>query len=102
MPSVRIACPPQLLEGQVTEVEAAGRPFAVCRAGGEYFVLEGICPHAGGRLGHGALDGYFLACPFHAWEFDIRTGKHDYDDRVAVSTFPVRIEGGDLVVDLPD
>ena len=46
--------------------------YAVCNAGGEIHALDGICPHAGGPLGQGALHGTTLVCPWHAWEFDCR------------------------------
>ncbi len=102
MPSIRVARLSELPEGQVIESEAAGRPVAVCNVAGELFAVEGICPHAGGRLGHGALNGVWLTCPWHAWEFDCRTGEHDYNPSVKLERYPVRVQDGDIVIELPD
>jgi nitrite reductase/ring-hydroxylating ferredoxin subunit len=41
---------------------------------GELFALSNFCPHAGGYLQYGPLEGYILECPLHYWPFDIRTG----------------------------
>ena len=64
--------------------------YAICNAGGEVYALDGICPHAGGPLGQGALHGTTLVCPWHAWEFDCRSGE-----------VPVKIEGGAIFIDVP-
>jgi len=41
---------------------------------GELFALSNFCPHAGGYLQYGPLEGYILECPLHYWPFDVRTG----------------------------
>jgi nitrite reductase/ring-hydroxylating ferredoxin subunit len=74
--------------------------YAVCNVDGEFHALDGFCPHAGGPLGHGALHGYTLVCPWHAWEFDCRTGANDFDPDLIVPSFPVKIEGGDILLDI--
>ena len=56
---------------------------------------------AGGPLGEGALHGSTLVCPWHAWEFDCRTGANDFDPDVTVATFPVKIEAGEILIDDP-
>jgi len=102
MPRTRVARLSELPAGTVFEAEVAGRPVAVCNVEGELFALDGICPHAGGRLGHGALNGTRVACPWHAWEFDCRTGEHDYDPDVKVESYPVCVQDGDILVELPE
>ena len=83
------------------EAEAAGGTFAICNAGGELYALAGVCPHAGGPLGQGALHGTTLVCPWHGWEYDCRTGVNDFDEDVKVDTFAVRAEGDDILIDVP-
>lgn len=63
--------------------------------------MDGICPHRGGRLAHGALHGATVVCPWHAWEFDCRTGEHDYNPEIRLRTFPVDIRDGNILLDLP-
>jgi nitrite reductase/ring-hydroxylating ferredoxin subunit len=87
--------------GSVTQVELNGDAYAICNADGELHVLDGICPHAGGPLGQGALHGNMLVCPWHAWEFDCRTGALDVDPDYQIPKFPVKVEGDDILIDVP-
>jgi len=83
------------------EAEVGQNTYAICNSGGELHALEGVCPHAGGPLGQGALHGHTLVCPWHAWEYDCRTGANDMDEDVRVVTVPVKIEGDDILIDVP-
>ena len=96
-------------------VTVRGREIGVFNLGGEYFALANRCPHAGGPLCQGRIgplvhsDGpgtyrlsrrrEFLRCPWHGWEYDIRTGQSWCDPQsVRARQVPVRIEPGvDLV-----
>ena len=73
---------------------------ALCNVGGTVHAMNGICPHSGGPLGHGMLSGTTLTCPFHAWEFDCVTGANDMDEGLQQATYPVKIERGEIWVDL--
>jgi nitrite reductase/ring-hydroxylating ferredoxin subunit len=101
MPFVKVGSLAQLPPGAVMEAEVAGDTFAVCNAGGELYALAGVCPHAGGPLGQGALHGTTLVCPWHGWEYDCRTGVNEFDEDVKVDSFPVRAEGDDILIDVP-
>ncbi len=59
----------------------------------------GVCPHLGGPLGHGALHGTALVCPWHAWEFDCITGEFDANPDVKLRKFAVKVEEGNILVD---
>jgi nitrite reductase (NADH) small subunit len=91
----------ELQPGSVIQVEQNGGVYAICNVDGKVYCLEGTCPHAGGPLGEGNLNGNHVVCPWHGWEFDCRTGQNDFDEDMRVATFPVRIEGGDIFADLP-
>jgi nitrite reductase (NADH) small subunit len=84
----------------VREVRVAGEPFAVCNVNGTLHAVSGTCPHAGGPLGQGALQGNMLVCPWHAWEFDCRTGEHDYNSAIAVRTIPLHVLDGEVSLDI--
>ena len=74
--------------------------FAVCNLDGELRAYDGICPHAGGPLGQGMIDGKNLVCPWHAWEYDCLSGVNDYDDNVKLAAFPVKVQGDDILIDV--
>ncbi len=62
-------------DGQAREVKVHKKPMTVVRAGEKFFALNSICPHMGGPLSCGrVLDGK-IHCPWHAWSFDLATGK---------------------------
>ena len=87
--------------GSALHVRMGDDAVAVCNVEGTLYAMDGICPHSGGPLGHGALEGHILACPFHAWEFDCRTGACVSSDRLQQATYPVKVEDGEILVDVP-
>ena len=101
MAFVKVGSASQLPSGSIMEAEVEGNTYAVCNVDGSLHALDGICPHAGGPLGQGALHGTTIVCPWHGWEYDCRTGVNDFDENVKVATFPVKVEGGDILIDLP-
>lgn len=83
-------------------MEAAAGEFAVCLANvnGELAAVDNWCPHRRGPLGQGWLEGDAVVCPWHSWTFNVRTGKCEYPGNQKVGTFPVRVEGNDVLVDI--
>lgn len=100
MAFVKVGSARQLAAGEVMEAVVNGTPYAVCNVDGDLHAVRGVCPHHGGPLGQGALHGNMLVCPWHAWEFDCRTGQNDYDDRVKIETFAVVVKDGDILLDV--
>jgi nitrite reductase (NADH) small subunit len=100
MPFVKVGTVSELPPGYVMPADVGGNSYAVCNVGGELHALDGICPHAGGPLGEGALHGYTLVCPWHAWEFDCRTGANDFDPDIVVPILGVKIEGDDILLEV--
>ncbi|HEV8481283.1 MAG TPA: nitrite reductase small subunit NirD [Candidatus Eisenbacteria bacterium] len=82
-----------------------GREVAVFKVDGKLYALDGKCPHRGGPLGFGdVIEGQRVMCPWHAWSFDLQTGACDVAPLESVRTFPVRVEDGQVVIeiDLPE
>ena len=86
---------------------AAGKPLsakiekqniAVFMINGTVIAIEGKCPHAGGPLHKGELDGTKLSCPWHGWTYDLTSGACEEDPEVWLPTFPVQVEGDDIFV----
>ncbi len=91
----------KLPPGTAMQVEVGPDAYAICNVDGELHALEGHCPHASGPLGQGALHGHMLVCPWHAWEFDCRTGGLDVDPEYKIPKFPVTVQGDDILIDVP-
>ena len=82
--------------GTGKECVAANRIIAVFNVDGRFHAVDGICPHAGGPLGGGCLTGTVVTCPWHGWQFDVTTGRHQLTPRIQQQRFDV-IEDGDML-----
>lgn len=80
----------------------AGKLLALFRHENGVIALDGICPHAGGPLAHGMLRDGVVTCPWHGWQYHITTGQHVLNAKIRVPTFPVKVEGNEVFVELPD
>jgi 3-phenylpropionate/trans-cinnamate dioxygenase ferredoxin subunit len=131
-----VAAVAEVPPGARKRVEVAGRPVVIFNLAGEFFALGDKCPHFGGSLSHGVQiglvrssqpgeyarcrPGEVIKCPWHGWEFDIRTGRSFCDPakirarrypvavksgaelgerQLSVETFPVRVEDDYLVIE---
>lgn len=95
---VAVARVAELVDGEVRLVEADGTKIALCKIDGVCFALSNYCPHFSGNLGEGKLDGDELVCPEHYWRFKIKTGRCVTTPGRNAASFPVRIEGDDVLV----
>ena len=84
-------------EGRVFEVQ--GRAVAVFNVGGLFYAIDNECPHRGGPLGEGDVEGAVVRCPWHAWRWDVRTGANVNNPAVKVTCFAVAVEDGAILVD---
>jgi len=75
-------------------VRVGEREFAVFHSEGRFYVLDGSCPHRGGPLGAGTVDGGSVYCPLHGWKFDLETGAGIDHPEKPVKSWPVRVENG--------
>jgi nitrite reductase (NADH) small subunit len=82
------------------ECVAGGRVIAVFRVADDVFALDGICPHAGGPLAKGCLTGGVVTCPWHGWQFDVRTGAHQLTPRIRQPAYRVTVVDGEVFVDI--
>ena len=88
-------------EGDVIGVNVAGRDIALYGVDGEVFATDNVCTHGNARLCDGFLDGHEIECPLHQGKFDVRTGAAMCAPLTeAVKTYPIRIEGQQVFVDL--
>lgn len=95
---VKVANVSDLEPGNVKSVSVNGRDIALCNVGGTFYALDSACPHRGGPLGEGFLDGEKLECPWHSWQFDVKTGAMVMNPRQKVTTYEVNVEGEDVLV----
>lgn len=84
----------------VLRLEEHPRPILLLYTGEEVFALEDVCTHDGGPLHEGELEDGRIVCPRHGARFDLRTGRQTLPAPRPVRTFPARVEGGKVLLDL--
>ena len=102
--------------GTVYGIEVAGRTLAIARHGDRFFAVHDTCPHQGASLSKGSLtgdvlpcqvggtpqferDGEVLRCPWHGWQFDLKTGRSLVDpEHTRIRSYPVRVEENRVIV----
>lgn len=87
-----------LPEGEGKRVDIGGVAIALFNVGGEIYAIDNACQHQGGALSEGELDGKVITCPLHQWQFNVTTGKNDLDPNIRVPSYPVKVEGGWILV----
>jgi len=99
----RVARLEQIPEGRGKRVRVGEIEVGLFRVGNEVHAIENLCPHAGYPLSEGILEDCVVICPLHGWDFDVTTGfKPDDPDGFPIPCFAVRVEDGEISVDIED
>jgi 3-phenylpropionate/trans-cinnamate dioxygenase ferredoxin subunit len=97
-------------------LKVKGREVGVFNLDGTYYALKNVCIHQGARVCLGKVtgttlpskvyefkygrEGQILRCPWHGWEYDIKTGRSLFDEKVGVVSYPVTVEDGQIYVEM--
>ena len=90
----------EIQEGGSKVVTAGGKEVALFKFEGKIYALDNTCPHQGGPLGEGYLDGSRVTCPWHAWAFDVKTGDCQTVSGVKQPGYAVKMDGQDILLNL--
>ncbi len=71
-------------------VFAGDRAIALFNVNGTFYAIDNTCPHRGGPLGEGELDGATVTCPLHGWQYDVTSGSGTFGP--AVSKYDIKID----------
>lgn len=95
------ACPADLAAGECRGVVVGGVDVALFATAEGCFATSNICTHQHALLSEGWFEDGQIECPLHQARFDVRTGASDGSmTDVDLKTYAVRIEGGEILVDL--
>ena len=84
-------------------VELNGVPLVIVRSEGEIYALDEFCTHEEVSLVDGEVYDHTVECWLHGSCFDLRSGKPTGPPATKpIATYPVRIDGGDVYVALPE
>ena len=88
----------ELRPGEGKLVVVRDKPMALFNVDGQFYAINYVCPHMGGPLGEGKLNGFVVTCPWHGWTFDVRTGLADHAGGHSVSAYEVVVEGDEVKI----
>jgi nitrite reductase (NADH) small subunit len=88
-----------LADGKTALATVDGVDVALFRRGEEVFAIGNECPHQGGSLCDGWVEGDIVTCPLHGWEFDLRSGACMTVPGESVPRFDVAVEDGAIFLE---
>lgn len=95
---VTVAKTSEIAPGGRKIVEVRGIEIAVLNVNGTFYAVGNTCPHEGGPVGEGEIADGEITCPWHAWQFNIKTGACVTTEDEAIPTYPVKVEGDEIKV----
>jgi nitrite reductase (NADH) small subunit len=108
MTLIKVAQVSQLPPGVMKSFPAGDKQVLIINYEGKYYAIDNKCPHAGGRLSEGKLEGKILSCPNHINSYDITTGRRVPGLKIGSSTeksldatvYEIKVEGNSIKVDI--
>ena len=79
--------------GEAREFPCGSQTICVANMNGTLAAVDNVCPHRGGPLGQGIVEGEKIVCPWHGWEFELATGNNPFTPNLSVASYELKIEG---------
>lgn len=86
----------ELLPGTAIEKRIMARRVAVFNVGGKLYGIESDCKHMKASLQKGKVQNEVVTCPWHHWQYDLKSGQCLTVDKFKLKTYPVEIDGDDV------
>lgn len=98
---IRVAALHDLRVGAMRYIAVDGLPIALANVGGVIYAFSDTCCHEGGSLSSGTLIDATVACPWHGWTYDVRTGKSLVPPvGLCIPTYPVHIVDDAIYIEI--
>ena len=88
----------EIPDGASRVVKVNGKNIALFNVGGKFFAINNVCPHEGGPLAKGKLEGYVVNCPWHDLQFDVRSGFGTDGGGYCVASYDVQVKDDEIFV----
>jgi nitrite reductase/ring-hydroxylating ferredoxin subunit len=95
---IEVAAVDRIPPGSGARFTPADQDIAVFNVDGTICAITDTCPHAGGSLGMGKLDGRIVTCPVHGMKFDVTTGCFSGTSDFGVASYPTQVLDGKIMV----
>ncbi len=97
---IKVASEGAVPDDGVLPVYPRGLGVLLVKAGDTVYAIANRCAHMACPLEGGERDGFLIACPCHDWRFDVRTGAFAAAPEITIPTYPVRVDGGEVFVEV--
>lgn len=98
---VKVATKSEIANQSAKCVEIEDRTIALFKLGDRFYAIDDTCPHDGGPLSEGPIEGEEVECPWHGSRFNIKTGEVTVAPAVeGVARYNVRVTGEDIEVEV--
>ncbi|MEE8125303.1 MAG: Rieske (2Fe-2S) protein [Nitrospirales bacterium] len=97
---IRVAKTDEVEEGKGIVVEVGDKCLAVFKVDGGFHVLDNTCLHRGGPLGEGDVEGDTVTCPWHGWEYNVKTGLCVNNPSSHVKSYPTVVEQDEVKIEV--
>ena len=97
---IRVAKTDEVAAGQGIVAEVKDMCVAVFNVDGAFHVIDNTCMHRGGPLGEGDVDGEVVSCPWHGWEYNVKTGHCVNNPSSHVKSYPTKVENDEIQIEV--
>ena len=98
---VKVASVSQVAPGTGMVATVNDKEVAIFNVDGTFYAMDNTCKHRGGPLGEGELEGDTVTCPWHAWQYNVKSGNCLTKEGIKMDCYEVRVEGEDVQIALP-
>lgn len=101
MPFTKAAATAEVPPGRGKQVVVNGKQIGLFNVNGQYYAIDDTCPHRGGPLSEGELEGTEVVCPWHMARFDVTTGQVMCPPaNTGVASYKVQVVGNEIQIDV--
>ena len=97
---VKVAQVSDLQPGTGKVVTVKDKAIALFNVDGTFYAIDNTCVHRGGPLGEGEMEGNVVTCPWHGWQYDVKTGVSETNPSAKVQTYQVKVDGSAVMVSI--
>ena len=97
---VKVAQVGDLQPGAGKVVTVKDKTIALFNVDGTFYAIDNTCVHRGGPLGEGEMEGNVVTCPWHGWQYDVKTGVSETNPSAKVQTYQVKVDGSAVMVSI--
>jgi 3-phenylpropionate/trans-cinnamate dioxygenase ferredoxin component len=99
----------RIAEGGMGGFMVNGKKVLLTKLKGQYYAIDAACPHMGGDLSGGTVEGKYVTCPRHGHKIDVTTGSHGGGFRLPFTklqgekagSYRIIVEDGKVKIELP-